>query len=233
MKQYFNEISRLEKILCEIVNFIVSTSKFPKSIRSYVYKKLLKYSNRKYKRKHSLFRYYLYTFQHQFIGKYTYGFEDVLYENINFIGAFTSIAKYVNIVPNDHKTEWVTTSPILAVKDFGFTNKDLKMDYCPSEKRKVIIGNDVWIGSNCIIFEGVTIGDGAVIAAGSIIRRDVPPYAIVVSVDKIVKYRFSAEIIEKLLKIKWWDWSDEKIKENLNLFYKPEEFVEKFYKEEQ
>lgn len=59
-----------------------------------------------------------------------------------------------------------------------------------------------------------------------------PPYAIVVSVDKIIKYRFSAEIIEKLLKIKWWDWSDEKIKENLNLFYKPEEFVEKFYKEE-
>lgn len=58
------------------------------------------------------------------------------------------------------------------------------------------------------------------------------PYAIVASVDKVIKYRFSTEIIKKLLKIKWWDRSDEKIKESLNLFYKPEEFVEKFYKED-
>ena len=63
----------------------------------------------------------------------------------------------------------------MAVKDFGFTNKDLNMEYCPVEKRAVVIGNDVWIGANCIIFEGVTIGDGAVIGAGSIIRRNVPP----------------------------------------------------------
>ena len=102
----------------------------------------------------------------------------------------------------------------------------------PTFKRKVVIGSDVWIGANCIIFEGVTIGDGAVIAAGSIIRRDVPPYAVVASVDKIIKYRFSKEIIEKLLKIKWWNWPDEKIKENLNLFYEPEKFVKKFCKEE-
>ena len=71
--------------------------------------------------------------------------------------------------------DWVTTSPILAVKDFLFIDKNLNLEYCPPEKRKVVIGNDVWIGANCIIFEGVKIGDGAVIAAGSIIRRDVPP----------------------------------------------------------
>lgn len=59
-----------------------------------------------------------------------------------------------------------------------------------------------------------------------------PPYAIVVSVDKIIKYRFSKETIDKLLKIQWWNWPDKKIKENLNLLYKPEEFVEKFYKED-
>lgn len=58
-----------------------------------------------------------------------------------------------------------------------------------------------------------------------------PPYAVVASVDKIIKYRFSKEIIDKLLKIQWWNWTDEKIKENLNLLYNPEEFVNKFYKE--
>lgn len=59
-----------------------------------------------------------------------------------------------------------------------------------------------------------------------------PPYAVVVSVDKIVKYRFPKEIIEKLLNIQWWNWPDEKIKENLDLFYDPEKFVNKFYKED-
>lgn len=106
------------------------------------------------------------------------------------------------------------------------------MEYCPLEKREVIIGNDVWIGANCIIFEGVTIGDGAVIGAGSIIRRNVPPYAVVVNVDRIVKYRFSQEIIDKLLKIQWWNWSDDKIRENIQLMYDVEAFVDKFYKEQ-
>lgn len=59
-----------------------------------------------------------------------------------------------------------------------------------------------------------------------------PPYAVVVSVDKIIKYRFSKETIDKLLKIQWWNWTDEKIKENLDLLYNPEEFVDKFYKED-
>lgn len=59
-----------------------------------------------------------------------------------------------------------------------------------------------------------------------------PPYAVVVSVDKIIKYRFSKDVIDKLLKIQWWNWPDDKIKENLNLLYNPEKFVEKFYKED-
>lgn len=233
MNQDFYKVTNFEKFLCKIVNFLVSTSKVPRYIRTYLYKKLIKLSNKKYKREHCLLRYYQYKYRGQFIGRYTYGFEDILLnENIKFIGSFSSIAKNLFIVPNSHKLNWITTSPILALKDFGFSKKDLIMEYYPYEKREVVIGNDVWIGANCIIFEGVKIGDGAVIAAGSIIRRDVPPYAIVVSVDKIIKYRFSKETIDKLLKIQWWNWPDEKIKENLNLLYKPEEFVEKFYKED-
>lgn len=91
------------------------------------------------------------------------------------IGAFCSIAAGQTIVPNDHRTDWVTTSPICSMEVFKFVKKNLNMEYCPPENREVIIGNDVWIGANCIIFEGVTIGDGAVIGAGSVIRRNVPP----------------------------------------------------------
>lgn len=59
-----------------------------------------------------------------------------------------------------------------------------------------------------------------------------PPYAVVVNVDRIVKYRFSQEIIDKLLKIQWWNWSDDKIRENIQLMYDVEAFVDKFYKEQ-
>lgn len=90
----------------------------------------------------------------------------------------------------------------------------------------------IWIGANCIIFQGVTISDGAVIGAGSMIRRDVPPYAVVVGVDRIIKYRFSQEIIDKLLKIQWWNWSDDKIRENIKFMYDIEKFVNEFYKEQ-
>ena len=135
-------------------------------------------------------------------------------------------------MPNDHRTDWVTTSPICSMEVFKFVKKNLNMEYCPPEKREIIIGNDVWIGANCIIFQGVTIGDGAVIGAGSIIRRDVPPYAVVVGVDRIIKYRFSQEIINKLLKIQWWNWSDDKIRENIKFMYDIEKFVNKFYKEQ-
>lgn len=218
-------INSSEFIMCKIFSLLSNTNKIPGFIRRYSY--------RKYGRRNNLLRHYLNNYKGIFIGKYSYGFEHILpCENIKSIGAFCSIAPGTVIVPNDHRMDWVTTSPILAVKDFGFTDRDLNMEYCPSEKREVIIGNDVWIGANCIIFEGVKIGDGAVIAAGSIIRRDVPPYAVVVSVDKIIKYRFSKDVIDKLLKIQWWNWPDDKIKENLNLLYNPEKFVEKFYKED-
>lgn len=217
-------LNNTEKIFCHIIRLLRGSNKCPNIIYGI--------SRKKYGWKDSLARYWFHKYRKIDIGKYTYGYRFLNYDTVKQIGSFTSIASGSIVVPNDHKIEWVTTSPVLAVKNFGFINKNLNMEYCPLSKRKVVIGSDVWIGANCIIFEGVTIGDGAVIAAGSIIRRDVPPYAVVASVDKIIKYRFSKEIIEKLLKIKWWNWPDEKIKENLNLFYEPEKFVKKFCKEE-
>ena len=76
------------------------------------------------------------------------------------------------------------------------------------------------------------IGDGAIIGAGAIATKNVPPYAIVGGVPaKVIGYRFEPNIIDALLKIKWWNWEDEKIKENLGLFYDTELFVKRFIKE--
>lgn len=213
------DVSWIDIIVCFIIRKIKGSNKLPK----YILKKSLK----KYGRIDYLGRYYSYKYTGTCIGKYTYGYQFLNNVNIKSIGAFTSIAPNQMIVPNDHNINYVTTSPIIDSSEFGFISNELEEDMY----RDIIIGNDVWIGSNCIIFEGVNIGDGAVIAAGSIIRKDVPPYAVVGGVDRIIKYRFSQDIIEKLLKIKWWDWSDEKIKENINLLYDPQKFVDKFYKE--
>lgn len=79
--------------------------------------------------------------------------------------------------------------------------------YVDTEGRfKVVIGNDVWIGAYAKIVEGVRIGDGAVIAAGAVVTKDVPPYAIVGGVPaKIIKYRFEEKQIKQLLELKWWN----------------------------
>ena len=83
-------------------------------------------------------------------------------------------------------------------------------------KGDIVIGNDVWIGYDAIIMSGVKIGDGAIIGTRSIVTNDVPPYTIVGGIPaKVIKKRFSDNIILKLLKIKWWDWPDEKIQANI------------------
>ncbi|NFT06198.1 CatB-related O-acetyltransferase [Clostridium botulinum] len=83
-------------------------------------------------------------------------------------------------------------------------------------KGNIVIGNDVWIGYDAIIMPGVKIGDGAIIGTRAIVTNDVPPYTIVGGIPaKVIKKRFSDDIILKLLKIKWWDWPNEKIKANI------------------
>ncbi|MBU3093591.1 CatB-related O-acetyltransferase [Clostridium sp. CF011] len=83
-------------------------------------------------------------------------------------------------------------------------------------KGDIVIGNDVWIGYDAIIMSGVKIGDGAIIGTRAIVTNDVPPYTIVGGIPaKVIKKRFSEDIILKLLKIKWWDWPDEKIQANI------------------
>lgn len=85
-----------------------------------------------------------------------------------------------------------------------------------NNKGDIVIGNDVWIGYDAVIMSGVKVGDGAIIATRAIVANDVPPYAIVGGTPaKVIKKRFSDDIISKLLEIKWWDWPDEKIRANI------------------
>ena len=104
--------------------------------------------------------------------------------------------------------------------------------YKPVRQCKILIGNDVWIGRNCILKatnpdKPLVIGDGAVIASDSVVVKSIPPYAIAGgNPAHVIKYRFSDKIIESLLRIKWWDWDIDKIHDNFQYFNRVEEFVE-------
>ena len=129
------------------------------------------------------------------------------------IGSFCSIARGTMFQENLHDYDKITT---YFIKQRIFKETPLIDSY---SKGDIIVGNDVWIGAQCIILSGVTIGDGAVIAANSVVTKDVPPYAIVGgSPAKVIKYRFSEEIIKRLQDLKWWEWDIEKIKRNYHLF---------------
>ena len=131
------------------------------------------------------------------------------------VGKFCSIGPNVElrIIGYYHNPEWITTYPLSSsFFKTEFPNAFKNTIPKPKEHRYVRIGNDVWIGKDAKIIGDVTIGDGAVIGAGAYVTKDIPPYAIVVGCPiKIIKYRFDEETIEKLLKIKWWDWPKEKI----------------------
>lgn len=193
----------------------------------------MRLSKARYGAKDNLGRFWYEKYNNIQVGKYTYGYQYMYSDNLQSIGSFCSIAPIRRIVPNDHRMDFITTSPIVSLKRFGFVENNYVDNKCISDfERKIVIGNDVWIGADCIIFEGVKIGDGAVIAAGSVIRKDVPPYAVVGGVDRILKFRFPQEVIEKMLSIQWWNWSEEKIKANVNFMYEPEKFINKFYEED-
>ncbi|MSS44404.1 CatB-related O-acetyltransferase [Anaerosalibacter bizertensis] len=134
------------------------------------------------------------------------------------IGKYCSIGADVKIGLGKHPTNYISTSPIFYTENNCLGVKLVQGTYF-KQNEEVIIGNDVWIGSNAIIMGGVKIGHGAIIGSGAVVTRDVEPYAIVGGVPaRIIRYRFTKEKIEDLLNIKWWDWDREKIIENIDNF---------------
>jgi virginiamycin A acetyltransferase len=163
------------------------------------------------------------------VGDYTYydDFENVenFEKNVKYhfdfvgdkliIGKFCMIASDVKFIMNgaNHLTKALTTYPF-AIFGQGWENAMEGKHY--PKKGDILIGNDVWIGYNATIMAGVTIGNGAIIATNATVIKDVEPYTIVGgNPATLIKKRFSDDVIEKLLKLKWWDWSIEKITENI------------------
>jgi acetyltransferase-like isoleucine patch superfamily enzyme len=139
------------------------------------------------------------------------------------IGQFTSISFDVKIGLIAHPLNYISTSPIFYAKRRGWIDEN---SYNEISQGLVEIGNDVLISANVTILAGVKIGNGAVIGAGAFVNKDIPPYAIVVgSPAKIIKYRFSQDIIEKLENIKWWDLSKENLLNYKLYFNNPKEFI--------
>lgn len=162
--------------------------------------------------------------QHSSIGDYTY-------IAVNGHLRMVTIGKFCSIGPNllagygIHPLNGISTSPMFysTMRQNGFT---LSSTDKIIEQKPIFIGNDVFIGANVTILDGVTIGDGAVIGAGSVVSKDIPPYAIAAGAPiRILRYRFSNEIINKLHKHQWWDFPDNKLDLVEQYFWEVEKFL--------
>lgn len=167
---------------------------------------------------------------HLVMGKHSYGIPEVhIYKGSEakvIIGKFCSIGpNCLFITGGIHPTNWISTFPFR----IRWNLEGKEKDGMPFTKGDIIVGNDVWIGSNVIILSGVNIGDGAVICSGSVVTKDIEPYSIAGGVPaKLIRKRFDDEIIKKLLKIKWWEWEEERIKNYVK--YLSSERVDEFLK---
>lgn len=141
------------------------------------------------------------------------------------IGRYCSISENVSLIAGRHPAEiFVSTHPMFYSKQYknayAFHPEFHEMNYA-DEPNKIIlsIGNDVWIGAHAKIMDGITIGDGAIVAAGAVVTRDVPPYAIVGGVPaKLIKYRFEPKEIDVLLELRWWDKDEKWLRANADKF---------------
>lgn len=177
------------------------------------------------------------------VGRYTYGHESLLQE----YPLATSIGRYCSIngtarIWNNHSVDCITTHPFLdypmflpwenyiqkaeLLNKYGRHWNNADFENSPIRNNKpIVIGNDVWIGANVIILPGVHIGEGAILAAGAVVTKDVEDYAIVGgNPAKIIRYRFGADEIKRLLQIQWWNWPHEEIENHIELFYQPISF---------
>jgi acetyltransferase-like isoleucine patch superfamily enzyme len=162
------------------------------------------------------------------IGEYTYLSVNVSVMNTK-IGRYCSIAQGACISLGMHPSSgFVSTHP-----SFFSTHQQSAVTFAEKnhfrEMGEASIGNDVWIGVNAVIMDDITIGDGAIIGAGAIVTRDVPPYAIVAgNPARLLRYRFDQHEIDFLLEFKWWEKDPEWLRANQLLFRDIKSFIKNF-----
>lgn len=205
--------ARIDVLFKNIFNFVYSCQKNEEHKKHIIFN-IIKFST---KRKNGKIT----------VGKYTYGAIKALFGSSDdsrlVIGNFCSIAPDVKfIVSSEHNYKTISTYP--------FKVCVLGDEFEALSKGDIIVKDDVWIGANSIILSGVTLNQGTVVAAGSVVTKDTPPYSIVGgNPARVIKYRFSNKIIEKLLKVDYSNLDKDKISKNINLLYKEinEENVDK------
>lgn len=162
------------------------------------------------------------------IGAFTYFNDSAYIRMVDSIGRFCAFGPHVMVGPAEHSVKSLTPHIIFPNWDCNWANpfctyiednnesiKKIRKNQSAElvKKRECIIGNDVWIGANAIVLRGVTIGDGAIVAAGAVVTRDVKPYSIVGGVPaKEIALRFEQTIIDKLEKLHWWKYGPDILK---------------------
>jgi acetyltransferase-like isoleucine patch superfamily enzyme len=157
---------------------------------------------------------------------------DYSYIEVGTVAAYANIGKFCSIAGGTYiglgvhpSRQFVSTHPAFYSTGRGLAANFAQRDYLP-EYAPVNIGNDVWIGTAAIIKGGITVGDGAIIGAGAVVTKDIPAYAIVGgSPAKLIRYRFDPQTIEFLMNFKWWDKSDQWLKDNFRKFHDVADFV--------
>lgn len=157
------------------------------------------------------------------IGKYSYIGNNSFVIDTD-IGNFTSISTDCYIGGTSHPIDWVSTSPVFHKWDNIMKKNFSRHEFDIFKRTK--IGNDVWIGNRVMIKAGITIGDGAVIGMGSVVTRDIGPYEIWAgNPARLLRKRFSDEMITRLSKSAWWNWEDEKIEKYAAMMTDTELFI--------
>ena len=176
-------------------------------------------------RKHVML-YAPYSLSDSSIGRYTYIARNSIVSNTT-IGSFCSIGPNFLCGWGIHPITGISTSPMFysTKKQNGFTLSETdKIE----ERKRIVIGNDVFIGANVTVLDGVTIGDGAVIGAGAVVSKDIPPYAVAVGCPiRIIKYRFDNDQIEALRRLNWWSFDDDDLKDVERFFFDIDGFIQR------